>query len=58
MTRIDLIKVIKKKVKRAKPIVKRHFYRLLERSNKTDLERILRNVHVSRDGYDIKTGLG
>lgn len=53
MSKVDLIGKIKNKVRRAKPIVKREFYRLLERSNKADLERILKNAHVSRDGYDI-----
>lgn len=53
MTKAELTQEIKRKVKRAKPIVKTEFYKLLGCSTKPELERILRKVRVSRDGYDI-----
>ena len=52
-TKAELIQEIKTKVKRANPRVKKHFYKLLERSTKAELERIRRKVRVSRDSYDI-----
>ena len=56
MTRAGLTRAIKAKVKRAKPVVKKEFYKLLRRSTKPELERILRKVRVSRDGYDVSLG--
>ena len=53
MTREGLIQAIKVKVGRAKPRAKGEFYKLLRRSTKSELERILRSVRVSRDGLDI-----
>jgi hypothetical protein len=53
ITKAELIREIKEKVKRANPMVKRHFYRLLARSTKPELVKIRKKVRVSRDGYDI-----
>ena len=55
ITKGDLIKGIRKKVKTAKPVVKAHFLRGLGYRTKSELIRILRTARVSRDGYDIST---
>lgn len=52
-TKVDLQKAIKAKVKRASPMVKREFYKLLKRADKAKLQRIYRSVRVTREG-DIK----
>jgi hypothetical protein len=49
-TRADLQKAIKAKVKRASPMVKREFYKLLKRADKAKLQRIYRTVRVTREG--------
>lgn len=54
MTKAELIQAIKTKVRRAKPTPKKLLYKLLNHSTKPELERILRKVRVSRDGYDIR----
>ena len=53
MTKVELIQAIKVKVRKAKPIVKKYFLGGLKYKTKPELERILRNAHVSRDGFDI-----
>lgn len=50
MTRAELIRAIKAKVTKANPVVKKEFYKLLKRSTKPKLERILRKVKVTREG--------
>lgn len=49
-TRADLQKAIKAKVKRASPIAKREFYKLIKRADKAKLQRIYRAVRITREG--------
>lgn len=53
MTKAELVQAIKVKVRKVKLIVKKYFLRGLKYKTKPELERILRKVRVSRDGYDI-----
>ena len=53
MTKMELIRGIKVKVQTAKPIPKNYFYKLLEQSNKSQLNEIFKKVNVSGDGNDI-----
>lgn len=53
MTKAELTRAIKVKVKKASPNVKREFYKLLRRSTKSELERILQKVRISRGDIDM-----
>jgi len=50
MTKAELIKAIKEKGKKASPQVKRIAFRGLEHNTKAELRRILRKMHVTREG--------
>ena len=53
MTKKELIKAIKAKVVKAKPMVRDDFVRGLKYKNKATLVRYLRKAKVDRDGYGI-----
>jgi len=53
MTKAELIKGIKRKVAKAKPIVRDDFVRGLKYENKATLLRYFKKVKVERDGWDI-----
>lgn len=53
MTKAELIKAIKQKVARAKPIVRDDFVRGLKYKNKVTLVRYLNKAKVDKDGYGI-----
>ena len=53
MTKAELIKGIKRKVARAKPIVKDDFVRGLKYKNKATLVRYFKKAKVDKDGYGI-----
>ena len=53
LTKEELIKQIERKISKAKPMVKREMMAHVKRADKKELERILKTVKVSRDGWNI-----
>ncbi len=53
MTKTELLAAIERKVRRAKPHVRRFFMQGLQYKTKPELARILRRVRVDRDGQGI-----
>jgi len=53
MTKAELIKAIKRKVAKAKPIVKDDFIRGLKYKNRATLVRYFSKAKVDKDGYGI-----
>jgi len=53
ITKAEIIEAIKRKVAKAKPLVKDDFIRGLKYKNKTTLKRYLKKAKVDRDEYGI-----
>jgi hypothetical protein len=53
MTRAELIRAIKRKVSKTKPIVRDDFIKGLKYKNKATLVRYLNKAKVDKDGYGI-----
>lgn len=55
-TKVELIQAIGKKIRKAKPQVRQLTLRGLQYKTKPELERMLKKIRVSRDGWDIRVG--
>lgn len=50
MTKAELIRAIKRKVRKVNPMVKKIFFRGMQYRTKSELERILKKARVTREG--------